>query len=200
MRTEDAIELRPTGTEQKRAFLFIFCRFAAALCPLVIFVVSIHAGSVEDLVKELGQSDGSDVQRVQQLAERPALAAKLLISQLHLVKPARVLASEKDRDTEHVLWSIRALRYLTGGKDFCAATSYRFGSSELEVNRKYWLMLDGRTCLPFFAMWPSRGSDYIAPADVQTKIIDQWRKWFAKEGASFVYRPLAGPGQQNWIQ
>lgn len=175
------------------------CRILVVLYFVCTAICSpLPAASVEELVEALGQRDEHDVQRIQQMAGDPARAAAVLIRQLHVVKPTRVLASEKDRDTERVLWSIRALRYLTGGKDFCAVTTYKFGSSELETNRKYWLTLNGRACLPFFAMWTSRGSDYVAPPDVQAKIIEQWRKWLATDARSFVYHPLT-ESNQDWI-
>jgi len=54
-------------------------------------------------------------------------------------KKAKKLINTSKPPTEHVLWLIRGLRYITGGLDFCAQSEHAFGSSEEEKNRQYWL-------------------------------------------------------------
>ena len=94
---------------------------------------------------------------------------------------------------------IRALRYLTGGMDFCAQSQHRFGNSEEEKNRKYWLTFAHKECLTFFALWPSRGRLYLAPLDAQKNIINQWQHWYATSGAEFKYKPLQDPPPEKWL-
>ena len=149
-------------------------------------------------VRQLGRS-GDDFKIVDRLIHNPRLSTQLLIKELHPVNKTIIVSEKVDPDAEHVLWSIRALRYLTGGKDFCAKASHRFGNSEEEQRRKYWIYFRHRTCASFFAMWPSRGSEYIAPEDTQKEIIDQWRDWFAKEGNSFDYKPMHDPKAEDWL-
>jgi hypothetical protein len=155
--------------------------------------------SVSEEVKRLGIGKNDNFQTVISLSTTPELSARLLVEQLHTVKDARLLNSDGKPETEHVLWSIRALRYITGGLDFCGKTSHHFGTSELEKNRKYWLFFKNKSCVPFFAMWPSRGSEYIAPLDAQEEIISQWREWAAREGKTFHYVPLLEPKPEDWL-
>jgi len=156
-----------------------------------------ETAKVREQVERLGMGD-DDFRIVASLAETPQLSVRVLTDELHPVKNVRILASEKDLGAEHILWCIRALRYLTGGKDFCGKTAHTFGNSELERDRKYWLYFRHKTCISFFAMWPSRGSEYIAPEDAQNEIIKKWKDWFEKDGLSFDYRPLHNPKPEDW--
>jgi hypothetical protein len=47
-------------------------------------------------------------------------------------------------------------------------------------------------------MWPSRGSDSIAPMDAQKEIIRKWQDWFAREGLTFDYKPRQNPTPDQW--
>lgn len=154
--------------------------------------------AVSAKVKQLGMG-GDDIQIVKSLSATPQISVRLLVVELHTVKESHELAGANDKPVEHVLWSIRALRYVTGGMDFCGKTSYRFGTSELEKNRKYWLYFKNKSCVPFFAMWPSRGSEYIAPPDAQQDVIDQWRQWLVREGETHQYAPLKDPKPEAWL-
>jgi hypothetical protein len=118
-------------------------------------VLAQETTNLPDEIRQLG-TGYDDPQIVAALAKTPQLSVQLLIDGLHSVKETRILASEKKPEVEHVLWSIRALRYLTGRRDFCGGTRHEFGKSEFERNRKYWLYSQHRTCVSFFAMWPSR--------------------------------------------
>lgn len=169
-----------------------FC-LAAALCAACQDVPGLS-----DEIKKLGRG-GDDFKIIDTLAKTPPMSTRLLIAELHPLSETRILNGQKDPDDEHVLWCIRALRYLTGGKDFCAKTNHRFGSSEEEQRRKYWIYFHNKTCASFFAMWPSRGSEYIAPKDAQKEIIDKWKDWFAKEGDSFDYKPMHDPKPEEWL-
>jgi hypothetical protein len=155
--------------------------------------------SVSAEVKKLGMGESDDVQIVKRLSTTPQLSARLLVKELHPVTDARLLAGENKPATEHVLWCIRALRYITGGLEFCGKTNHDFGTSQLEKNRKYWLYFKSKSCVPFFAVWPSRGSEYIAPEDAQKVIISKWKNWFVKQGASFDYKPLHDPKPEEWL-
>jgi len=169
-----------------------FC-WATALCAPCQDV-----SKLTDEIKQLGRG-GDDFKVVDTLAQTPQMSTRLLLAELHPISKTRILNGQNDQDAEHVLWSIRALRYVTGGKDFCASTNHRFGNSEEEQRRRYWIYFHHKTCASFFAMWPSRGSEYIAPADAQKEIIDKWKEWFSKEGATFDYTPMHNPKPQEWL-
>ena len=156
------------------------------------------AAQISRLVGSLG-ADHDNLKIVAQLANAPELAISPLIQQLHPIYGDRILASQKRPDAEHVLWCIRALRYLCGGQDFCAQTKHVFGNSELERNRKYWLYDRHHTCVSFFAMWPSRGSVYIAPADAQQEIIHKWAAWLKQNSTSLHCTPLQNPQPDQWL-
>jgi hypothetical protein len=152
----------------------------------------------KNAARHLGRG-GDDFARVQLLAKNPASATGLLISELRVIHDTRIPADKQIGDAEHVLWAIRALRFITGGKDICAPTQYHFGKSEQEQNRRYWLTFRSQQCLEFFAMWPSRSIDYVAPADVQEQIISRWGKWYETEGGTYRYRPLVNPKPEDWL-
>ena len=181
-----------------------FKRLLIAAFIVLLFAVA-HAAFAQDNatvsteIKRLGM-EGSDILQIaKHLSATPQLSARLLVQELHPVTDARLLAAERKPETEHVLSCIRALRYITGGLDFCGKTSHHFGASELEKDRKYWLYFKNKSCVAFFAMWPSRGCEYIAPEDAQNEIIGKWRNWFAKQGASFDYKPLHDPKPEEWL-
>jgi hypothetical protein len=96
-------------------------------------------------------------------------------------------------DTEHVGWSLRALRSLTGGMEFRAKTSHKFGDTVIERNRQEFIggkqfATDGT--VRFFGVWMSRDSLYLAPQDAQRKIIQMWKSWYDSQGKDFVYAPF----------
>jgi hypothetical protein len=124
-------------------------------------------------------------------AKKPAIAACYLINELHVVPEKWIRGSDQKShpNTMHVVWALRALRYLTGGYNFKAETKYRFNeSSEIESNRKQFLSPEQGE-VPFFAVWMSRDSLAIAPADAQKAIIEKWIDWYQKNGSTFMYHP-----------
>jgi hypothetical protein len=105
-----------------------------------------------EIVAHLGES--GDLKRIEGditgLASSPKQSVEMLIQQIHVL-PSDADAEKQDNlAMEHVLWSFRALRYLTGGKEFCSTTAHNFSSSEEEQNRAYWLKFKHGSCLTFF--------------------------------------------------
>ena len=132
---------------------------------------------VDAVVKQLG-SDDRDVERIKFLARHPAKSARFLIQELHAVDGVRILSQEqydpKWKDAEHVVWSLRALRTITGALEFRAKASNHFDDSEIERNCEWFtggeqFKKDGT--VHFFGVWMSRDSLCIAPKDAQEKII-----------------------------
>jgi hypothetical protein len=133
------------------------------------------------------------------LARRPDVAACHLVHSLHVVRDTHVAGYEQDRhpDTMQVIWALRALRYLTGCKDFRAPTAEDV--TGWEETRRGFLLRDERgvssdTALAkpgvkFFQTWMSRDSVFIAPPDAQRAIITQWVQWYREAGShGFEYR------------
>jgi hypothetical protein len=122
-------------------------------------------------------------------ANEPTTAACYLINELHSVPEKWIRGGDQKKhpNTMHVIWSLRALRHITGGLRFKGATKYLFNeSSEIESNRKQFLSPENNE-VPFFAVWMSRDSVAIAPADAQKEIIEKWIDWYERAGATFKY-------------
>ncbi len=186
---------------------------ALGICALVVFsYLSSRAAderrtlkrAIEEIVTgDLFFDDGSDFS-YGVIMETPYEAAGLLIDNLHTVDTLWILNNndrEKPKETWRVINSLYALGVITGGKRFTSSTDYvfpeptfvyvPFGDSPAEY-RKFWLTRKGRDKMPFYAVWPSRGSIYIAPKDVQEKVIRKWKDWYKKEGKTYNYRLLRG--------
>lgn len=143
-----------------------------------------------------------NVQALKVLGESPAVSAGYLVDELRVLQPTptSALSFETTRDDPlkaeglHLVWCVRALRYITGGLNFRASTTYQFGHDERE--RKYHLVRGSREEMPFFATWMSRDVVYLAPADVQGAIIAKWREWYRTKGKVHSYR--AAPSHDDW--
>jgi hypothetical protein len=154
-----------------------------------------------ELIAHLGMHDAKNVEYVKELSKTPYISVGLLISQLHTVShPDRAITGDGNTDFNHLVWVIAALRYVTGGMDFCAPTGWKFAISGEEAKRSYWLHFANKDCVTFFAVWPSRDRYYIAPLDAQQSIIDTWHQWFATKGKMFTYRPLSNPEPDQWLE
>ena len=155
--------------------------------------------TVEQRVARLGSHGNDDAADVKTLSETPKASVAALIAGLHTIPDSEAFSKADSPEMEHVLWLIRALRYTTGGLDFCAQSTHAFGNSEDEKKRQYWLAFHHGKCLTFFGYWMSRDRTYIAPEDVQKNIIDQWRQWYAAFGATYAYKPLQDPPPEKWL-
>jgi hypothetical protein len=150
-------------------------------------------------VRRLGLPGNDDFADVKRLARTPAASAELLVSQLSVLDhPERTLVGDGSPRVEHVLWSFLALRYITGGMDFCAPTRWKFGTSYEEGVRDYWLHFYDKSCVVFFSDWPSHGRTYIAPFDAQQAIISAWRRWYGHHREDSDYHPLVNPPAHQW--
>ena len=156
-----------------------------ALITITISVIACRANtvagsesSVASIVKSLGPD--TTVEDIKKLRSSPREAVELLINNLQTIAENKILPAERAQHAAalRVIWSIRALRYLTG-QEFRAPTSHVFGSDEDERTRAEQLRLEAKdSTVPFFSTWMSRDSTYVAPSDAQRKIISAWRSWF----------------------
>jgi hypothetical protein len=157
--------------------------------------------TLEQDVRRLGSPGNDDFADVKRLARLPAESAGLLVAQLHVLKhPERTIVGQGSPEFERVLWSFLALRYITGSMDFCAPTNWRPRRSYEDGIRNYWLHFENKSCVTFFAVWPSRGRYYVAPLDAQRKIISAWQRWYGEQGKQFDYEPLVNPESWQWTE
>lgn len=181
------------------AFCAILVNFSAAAAIQTNSEERHHDVSIATLVKALG-SDDKDLDRIKALATQPLASAGLLIAELHPVKGVRILSNDPRapwKDTLHVIWCLRALRYITGGLEFRGRTDHVFGAGEIEQRRKWFVggeEFDKDRTVRFFGVWMSRDSTYIAPRDAQIEIIRQWSDWYEQHGRTFAY---ANPAQSQ---
>ena len=119
---------------------------------------------------------GADVFEV--LYKSPRRSTEILIASLKTVKRGQYRSGEHPQ----VVWSIRALRSLTG-LDFKAVTK-----SNLDEDEAHFLDQNAKNDeVDFFGTWMSRDRAWVAPVDAQTAIIAKWRDWFEKNGKAFKY-------------
>ena len=160
------------------------------------------AAMPSDLVSVLGHQDAErDFQTIERLASTPRESAIALVDALQEVNPVEGYESEMPVHDQAVIQKIRALRYVTGGLDFCStAGNLNNLRTELEPElRSYWLRFRHRDCAAFFAIWPSRDMIFVAPAEAQREIIAKWREWAETEAASYSFKPLSNPAPETWI-
>jgi hypothetical protein len=150
--------------------------------------------TVSDLVDSLGPDTRPE--DLKPLRQNGRAAVTLLIATLQPIPEEKVLQEHQNahRETMHVVWALRALRYLTG-QDFRAPTAHVFGDAEDERTRAELLKKDDAT-VPFFATWMSRDSVYIAPVDAQRAIIEAWRRWLSQLDENWT--PISEPGINDW--
>jgi hypothetical protein len=129
------------------------------------------------LVQRLGTSqDPEPFETMRQLHTAGRTAVELLLRELQPVDP-----DAWDDRTQHAIWCERALRSLTG-------RVFRFKTTErLDARQRELLSPDDE--IGFFAEWMSRGRLYLAPRDVQEKVIAAWQTWYAERARDFEPRP-----------
>ena len=122
--------VRPMLTFTISKLRFVCVALAALFVGSAPCIFGQDLSVVSKEVQNLGRGP-DNLKTVETLAKTPQLSTKLLIGELHTIRESRILNGEERPDAEHVLWCLRALRYVTGGKDFCAKTSHKFGNSEM---------------------------------------------------------------------
>lgn len=158
-------------------FLVPVLSFAAALTA----VPECRDDQLQQFVARI--EEVQDLEELAVLRKKPSEAVACLIRQLRVVNVTVLRPEDKSRrpDDFRTIWSIRALRYLTGGEDFCAPTAH---FNHLDKDRQHFLTL---RCGPgsevsFFGVWMSRDIIYVAPKDAQKAIIRKWIGWYQAEG------------------
>ena len=154
---------------------------AIAVCSILNFVTVCAAPQdsvITKAISDLGESDSSAIyQRLTLLESNPELSVRLLIDQLQPIShPTRIPPEEfsKHPTAYHIVWCVRALRYLTG-LDFTAQTAYRFRRDE---SIRLQMVQSKRATCTFFGVHMAHDVIYLAPEDAQTAIIQKWHNWY----------------------
>lgn len=155
--------------------------------------------SYAKIIGKLGFEDKDQLEYINELAKNPRVSVGLLIDSLHIIPDTFTVVEWSGQPTEHRAWIIRALKYLTGGLEFCSPTKYVFDTTDLEKDREQFLGLKYGDCLTFMGYWMSHDRTYIAPVDVQESIIAQWKDWYVKYGENYEYKPLQNPTFDDWM-
>ena len=162
-------------------------RCLIALAAVVICLSSVEAFSqqtpsdaeIRAAIGRLGEeTDSKGFVKFEILYKNPRRSTELLIATL---KPIRRGQYVEGKHPE-VVWSIRALRSLTG-LNFRGPTQ-----ADLTEDEAHFLDHDPTTDeVNFFGTWMSRDRVWVAPLDAQTTIIRKWQRWFREHGQSFTY-------------
>jgi hypothetical protein len=175
-------------------------------CLGLVSPASVFPQSQPDLattISQLGLRENFDYHfEFEILMSAPSEAAGLLVDELRVIEPVpefvsplQVVDSEANRAALHVVWCLRALRYITGGLDFRAPTTHQFGSEERF--REQWLRKGSfDSTVSFFGTRMSTDTVYIAPTDAQEQIIQKWRTWCKEDGANYQFR--AAKELEDW--
>lgn len=128
----------------------------------------------QSLVSQLGPR--SDVRSIEAIARYGCDAVPLLVQQLEVVQTEELdlLDDRRDPRAMRVIWSIAALRYITG-RDFYAVRSWRIDPASVRHQRLASGAPPGRT--KFFGIWMSRQIAYFAPPAQQRNIIRRWQRY-----------------------
>lgn len=131
----------------------------------------------------------SEKKTIDEIKKHPNEYCKLLMDELQVIEVDYIDGYEKDKEKYknaiHVIDCLRMLRMLSG-KKFYGSSKYNFEisdtSSEYDLQRlRYgFLHADKKSKMPFFSVWMSRDSIFIAPPDAQKEMIQQWKEWYKK--------------------
>jgi len=119
---------------------------------------------------------------VRELHECGSVAVRLLVAELQVIDPE----SLDDPRWGHMVWCERALRSITGQE-------FLFESSE-PLGRLAEFRGKGDR-LGYVEEWMSLARVYVAPRDVQRKVIESWYTWLKKHARGFAVHPF---GEWSW--
>ena len=167
-------------------------RYIIVLLPLLIFCPDLAKAKCGDQNRDVAsavraltaeKSHAELIRLFDVFMAHPQAAACRLVNELKVVKVRVIKPDEVTRywTAMHVIWSLRALRYITSCQDFQAGTNEHFdfsGTSDLDTRvRTHFLTREGPGIIPFFSVWMSRDIVVVAAADAQSSIIRAWQTW-----------------------
>lgn len=176
-------------------------RFLVMFCMVGIISVTVDSvaanekfcisSKISQIVLRLGIENTPDqnFDIFRELMSCPQVAAGVLIRQLHPINVTEIkpVKFKNNKMNLHVIWSLRALRYITGGLQFTG----NLGTEPIKATRLQFLR-KGITAPgqgTYFGVWMSRNIIFIAPVSTQSEIIGQWTAWYKREGRIYDYYP-----------
>ena len=145
-------------------------------------------------IKNLGKADGYEADSSKQaedfyiLSRHQKTAVRYLLEELKPIKESNISTERIGENLEelHIVWCVRALRFLTGCMFFTETTKERFIAKDqirimLLTQKKY-------NEYSFFAASAAKDKIYIAPIYAQKAIIKKWNNWFKHNGENFDYK------------
>jgi len=141
---------------------------------------------ISDTIHNFGNVNDEDSgNTVRELHECGLAAVPLLINELRVIDPEKT-----DNVTWwHMVWCERALRSITG--------QYFMFKSKEKLGRLSEFR-DQDSELGYVMEWMSRAQVYIAPRDVQEKVIHSWKVWQEENKAGFSVAPFKPYGNWYW--
>jgi hypothetical protein len=142
---------------------------------------------VKEAIRDLGAPYFAEDETltIRQLHPCASQAVPLLIAELKVVDPE----SENEREWWHAVWCERALRSITG-EYFAFRSSQSLGRLG-EFKSKH-------DKVGYVSEWMSRGRVYMAPRDVQARVIAAWKAWQLKHRDDMVAKPFVEYGDWYW--
>lgn len=126
----------------------------------------------------------------------PVASAGCLLRQLRIVRAASLEPSDQEIRPEdlRVIWTLRALRFMTDGQEFFAPLTNDMARM-LHSKRREFLTKRREGEVAFFSVWMSRDIIYIAPHEAQRTIISKWMYWYETQGKTYPYKRAASTDQ-----
>lgn len=147
-----------------------------------------ETAQLRDSVESLGLSPSADLQEsIRTLHKTPRQSVKLLVEELKEINPD---PEKGDTESVHVIWCIRGLRSITGQR-----FAFRSGEQLTKFQKEFFRQ---DKPLPFVALRMSNSRFYVAPGDVQKKVISAWKEWTKRNLNTFEPKKFQPSGKWYW--
>lgn len=165
-------------------------KFISSITIFCIFIITniCNASDIDKIVKNLGNSEGyeTDVRKQAEdfyhLSMNRNVAIKILLSELKPINKKVIQIEQKGYGVEglHIVWCIRALRFLSGCTFFTEEAKEDRNKEKNQI-RILLLMQKRANEYTFFATSANQDKIYVAPMYAQESIIKKWNDWFKKQ-------------------
>lgn len=147
-----------------------------SLAAVASVIGMLAVGPLESAAGGLGAE--SDYRAVEMVGSFGCDAVPLLVQQLEPVEVDQIdlLEGHRHQQAMRVIWSIAALRYITG-KDFYADRLHSMDAAQVGPNMLSMGAPPGS--IKFFGVWMSRGTIFFSSTAQQRDIIDRWHRYIA---------------------
>lgn len=163
--------------EELRTALALVYKNRQGRAHLIKARLSQTAAPTMETVEDLGRGGGSELDDntlIAALHRDPRRAARLLARELDVVDPDRW---PEDRGW-HMLWCVRGLESL-------ADREFKFKTAEpLSAEQREFLHADEP--MNYYAAWMSHNKFYVAPRDVQDRVVTAWQRWVSENARTLT--------------